>query len=278
MISEDECPDVGLSGQLQQRVVPDLEVHDLRVGLPEPLATRPRHRTGAHGGPAGSSPQYPRTRRHRRFGTGAGSTPCRSFRSLQLGTRHAVDRPEIGSMTAVTPDSATTLGASVKPPPATEGDPRNPIHNVFWKRHRSEVEEDLTRLRTQPLASLPRVQVLRRSGEHPGPRRLGRQPAGPHPRGVTQPADLLLGLGSHHQRLPAGVQRVLQLDHRHGRSPPRPAETARLGGLHAADAGPPRGLRPGSGQADRGTRCASGANAISSPTWRPGCRCASSAT
>ena len=58
-------------------------------------------------------------------------------------------------MTAVTPDSATTLGASVKPPPATEGDPRNPIHNVFWKRHRSEVEEDLTRLRTQPLTFFP---------------------------------------------------------------------------------------------------------------------------
>ena len=58
-------------------------------------------------------------------------------------------------MTAVTPDSATTSRSSVKPPPATEGDPRNPIHNVFWKRHRSEVEEDLSRLRAQPLTFFP---------------------------------------------------------------------------------------------------------------------------
>ena len=58
-------------------------------------------------------------------------------------------------MTAVKPDSTTTRGSSAKPPPATEGDPRNPIHNVFWKRHRSEVEEDLGRLRAQPLTFLP---------------------------------------------------------------------------------------------------------------------------
>ncbi|MYC45909.1 MAG: cytochrome P450 [Acidimicrobiia bacterium] len=58
-------------------------------------------------------------------------------------------------MTAVTSDSATTSGSSVKPPPATEGDPRNPIHNVFWKRHRNEVEEDLRQLRAQPLTFFP---------------------------------------------------------------------------------------------------------------------------
>jgi len=58
-------------------------------------------------------------------------------------------------MTAFTPDSTITPGASAKPPPVTEGDPRNPIHNVFWKRHRSEVEEDLMRLRAQPLTFFP---------------------------------------------------------------------------------------------------------------------------
>ena len=58
-------------------------------------------------------------------------------------------------MTTVTPDPATPPRAPAKPPPATEGDPRNPIHNVFWKRHRDEVEEDLTRLRTQPLTFFP---------------------------------------------------------------------------------------------------------------------------
>jgi len=58
-------------------------------------------------------------------------------------------------MTAVTSDSATTPGVAVKPPPATEGDPHNPIHNTFWKRHRSEVEEDLRLLRAQPLTFYP---------------------------------------------------------------------------------------------------------------------------
>ncbi len=58
-------------------------------------------------------------------------------------------------MTAVTPDSATTPGPAAKPPPATEGDPHNPIHNVFWKRHRNEVEEDLRLLRGHPLTFFP---------------------------------------------------------------------------------------------------------------------------
>ena len=58
-------------------------------------------------------------------------------------------------MTTVTPDPATARGAPTKPPPATEGDPRNPIHNVFWKRHRSEVEEDLRQLRAEPLTFFP---------------------------------------------------------------------------------------------------------------------------
>ncbi len=61
-------------------------------------------------------------------------------------------------MTAVTSDTAATPGASVKPPPATEADPHNPIHNRFWKRHRSEVEENLARLRAQPLTFFPGFQ------------------------------------------------------------------------------------------------------------------------
>ena len=48
-------------------------------------------------------------------------------------------------MTVVTPHPST------KPPPATEPGPHNPIHNVFWRRHRSEVEDDLKRLRSEPL-------------------------------------------------------------------------------------------------------------------------------
>ena len=63
-------------------------------------------------------------------------------------------------MTTVTPDSATTPGASGKPPPATEADPHNPIHNRFWKRHRSEVEEDLRWLRAQPLTFFPGFKFL----------------------------------------------------------------------------------------------------------------------
>ncbi len=63
-------------------------------------------------------------------------------------------------MTAVTPDTATPSGASAKPPPATEADPDNPIHNAFWKRHRSEVEDDLARLRSQPLTFFPGFKFL----------------------------------------------------------------------------------------------------------------------
>ena len=52
-------------------------------------------------------------------------------------------------MTLVSP------GPSIKPPPATEADPRNPIHNKFWIRPRNEVEEDLKSLRSQPLTFFP---------------------------------------------------------------------------------------------------------------------------
>ena len=59
-------------------------------------------------------------------------------------------------MTLVSP------GPSIKPPPATEADPRNPIHNKFWIRPRDQVEEDLSGLRSQPLTFFPGFQM---SGE-----------------------------------------------------------------------------------------------------------------
>ncbi|MCY4422383.1 MAG: cytochrome P450 [Acidimicrobiaceae bacterium] len=55
-------------------------------------------------------------------------------------------------MTLVSP------GPSIKPPPATEADPRNPIHNKFWIRPRDQVEEDLSGLRSQPLTFFPGFQ------------------------------------------------------------------------------------------------------------------------
>ena len=63
-------------------------------------------------------------------------------------------------MTVVTPDPSTTPGSAIKPEPATKADPHNPIHNTFWRRHRSEVEEDLARLRSQPLTFFPGFQFL----------------------------------------------------------------------------------------------------------------------
>ncbi len=55
-------------------------------------------------------------------------------------------------MTLVSP------GPSIKPAPATEADPRNPIHNKFWIRPRDQVEEDLSGLRSQPLTFFPGFQ------------------------------------------------------------------------------------------------------------------------
>ena len=55
-------------------------------------------------------------------------------------------------MTVLTP------GSAIKPPPATEPDSHNPIHNVFWRRHRDEVEDDLTALRSRPLTFFPGFQ------------------------------------------------------------------------------------------------------------------------
>ena len=56
-------------------------------------------------------------------------------------------------MTLVSP------GPSTKPPPATEPDPHNPIHNTFWRRHRHAVEADLAELRNQPLTFFPGYQM-----------------------------------------------------------------------------------------------------------------------
>ncbi|MCY3560485.1 MAG: cytochrome P450 [bacterium] len=58
-------------------------------------------------------------------------------------------------MTAVTTNPRPAPSASAKPPPASDADPHNPIHNMFWMRHRSEVEEDLRQLRAQPLTFFP---------------------------------------------------------------------------------------------------------------------------
>ena len=56
--------------------------------------------------------------------------------------------------------TVTEAGRQAKPEPATKADPHNPIHNVFWKRHRSEVEDDLRRLRSEPLTFFPGFQFL----------------------------------------------------------------------------------------------------------------------
>ncbi len=53
----------------------------------------------------------------------------------------------------ITPESAT---ASIGP---TEADPNNPLHNVYWQRHRSEIEADLTRIRREPLTFLPGLKM-----------------------------------------------------------------------------------------------------------------------
>ena len=80
-------------------------------------------------------------------------------------------------MTTVTPDPTTTPGASVKPPPATEADPHNPIHNTFWTRHRNAVEEDLAGLRDRPLTFFPGFEFY---GELAGIRTPGAWVVGRH--------------------------------------------------------------------------------------------------
>ena len=58
-------------------------------------------------------------------------------------------------MTAVTSDSTTTTGTFAKPPPATEPDPHNPLHNAFWRRDRRVVDDDLKRVCARPLTFYP---------------------------------------------------------------------------------------------------------------------------
>ena len=54
-------------------------------------------------------------------------------------------------MTAATPDPEAAAGSFTKPPPATEADPHNPIHNAFWRRDRRVVDEDLKQVCSRPL-------------------------------------------------------------------------------------------------------------------------------
>ncbi|MYH72811.1 MAG: hypothetical protein F4153_09610, partial [Acidimicrobiia bacterium] len=58
-------------------------------------------------------------------------------------------------MTAVTPDSESSPGASTKPPAATEADPHNPLHNAFWRRDRQVIDADLKDVCAQPLTFYP---------------------------------------------------------------------------------------------------------------------------
>ena len=58
-------------------------------------------------------------------------------------------------MTAVTPDPEAATGSFTKPPPATEADPHNPLHNAFWRRDRRVVDEDLKQVCSRPLTFYP---------------------------------------------------------------------------------------------------------------------------
>ncbi len=61
-------------------------------------------------------------------------------------------------MTCGQTDSAPTATASSKPPPATEADPANPLHNAFWRRDRAVVDEELRRVCARPLTFYPGFQ------------------------------------------------------------------------------------------------------------------------
>ncbi|WP_420435859.1 cytochrome P450 [Candidatus Poriferisocius sp.] len=58
-------------------------------------------------------------------------------------------------MSAVTPDPEAATGSFAKPPPATEADPHNPLHNAFWRRDRRVVDEDLKQVCARPLTFYP---------------------------------------------------------------------------------------------------------------------------
>ncbi|WP_419923610.1 cytochrome P450 [Candidatus Poriferisocius sp.] len=58
-------------------------------------------------------------------------------------------------MVAVTPDSETVANTVAKPPPATEADPANPLHNAFWRRDRKVVDANLKQVCPRPLTFYP---------------------------------------------------------------------------------------------------------------------------
>ncbi|WP_420638768.1 cytochrome P450 [Candidatus Poriferisocius sp.] len=52
-------------------------------------------------------------------------------------------------------DTVTPPEPGTKPPPANEPDPHNIIHNLFWKRPRTEVDHDVRTLSARPLTYYP---------------------------------------------------------------------------------------------------------------------------
>ena len=58
-------------------------------------------------------------------------------------------------MTAVPTESEAATGSFIKPPPATEADPHNPLHNAFWRRDRRVIDEELKQVSSRPLTFYP---------------------------------------------------------------------------------------------------------------------------
>ncbi len=58
-------------------------------------------------------------------------------------------------MTAVPTESQAATGSFAKPPPATEADPTNPLHNAFWRRDRRLLDEELKQVCSRPLTFYP---------------------------------------------------------------------------------------------------------------------------
>ncbi|MCY3888887.1 MAG: hypothetical protein OXG50_03200, partial [bacterium] len=58
-------------------------------------------------------------------------------------------------MTAVPTESRAISDTFAKPPPATEADPHNPLHNAFWRRDRRVIDADLKEVCSRPLTFYP---------------------------------------------------------------------------------------------------------------------------
>ena len=58
-------------------------------------------------------------------------------------------------MTAVPTESEAATGSFTKPPPATEADPHNPLHNAFWRRDRRVIDQELKQVSSLPLTFYP---------------------------------------------------------------------------------------------------------------------------